>query len=472
MTKDGTSLAVDPIQLISSLFALLPLPVAITDNHGKIILANSSFTDTFAEIGNLDALPHHELEVAGGGTYEIETVPLNDQGLKIAYGVNITNEVLLRRQMVHMEKMAAIGRLVSGVAHELNNPLAGILGYAQLAARADLDPATRRMIDVILVQAERAGKIVQNFLSLAAKNEPKRVAFRLNDIVRNVVQLREYEESVDNIVIRLDLSDDLPPATGDPGQIEQVLLNLVVNAEDAIADVQGQPGVIQIRSAMEDGNIHLSVTDNGSGIRARDMAKIFDPFFTTKDKNSGTGLGLSICAEIVKDHGGELYAWSTYGSGSTFTVEMPVRASAMEEEARPETVGSGESLRGKSILVIDDEVHITELISDVLVRYGAEIEVAGSGVKALERLKDGSYDVVVCDQRMPGLSGQRLYRLVESLNPKLQHRFLFVTGDVVNAQTRRFFTQEGVQYIRKPFRIQDLVDAIEGVLTENQLQGS
>lgn len=332
---------------------------------------------------------------------------MNDQGLKIAYGVNITNEVQLRRQMVHMEKMAAIGRLVSGVAHELNNPLAEILGYAQLAARSDLDPATRRMIDVILVQAERAGKIVQNFLSLAAKNEPKRVAFRLNDIVRNVVQLREYEESVDNIVIRLDLSDDLPPATGDPSQIEQVLLNLVVNAEDAIADVQGQPGVIQIRSAMEDGNIPLSVTDNGSGIRARDMAMIVGPFFTTKDKNSGTGLGLSICAEIVKDHGGELYAWSTYGSGSTFTVEMPVRASVMEEEARPETVGSGESLRGKSILVIDDEVHITELISDVLVRYGAEIEVAGLGVKALERLKDGSYDVVVYDQRMPGLSGQR-----------------------------------------------------------------
>lgn len=472
MTREGTGRAADPIQLLSSLFSLLPVPVAIVDDQGTIVLANSSFSETFAGAQNLQHLSQHELEVLGRGTYEIETVPLNDQGLKIAYAVNITNEVQLRQQIVHMEKMAAIGRLVSGVAHELNNPLAGILGYAQLAARSDLDAPTRRMVDVILTQSERAGRIVQNFLSLASKSEPRRIAFRLNDVVRNVVQLREYEVSVDDITVRLDLSEDLPAGTGDPSQIEQVLLNLVVNAEDAITQVQGRSGIIQIRTTLEEGRIQLSVTDNGSGIRAGDMAKIFDPFFTTKGKNSGTGLGLSICAEIVKDHGGELYAWSTYGGGSTFTLELPVSQVVQEEKSGPAAAGGGESLRGKSILVIDDEIHITELIFDVLVRHGANIEVASSGLKALERLKQGSYDVIVCDQRMPGLSGQRLYRLVESLNPKLQHRFLFVTGDVVNPHTKRFFLQEGVQYLRKPFRIQELVEAIEGVLIGNQLQGS
>src|SRR5436190_17685884 len=177
MTREGTGLATDPSRLVSSLFALIPIPVAIVDADGRIVLSNSAFSDLFANIQSIDSIPHHELELPGRGIYELETVPLNEQGMKIVYAAEITNEVQLRRQVVHLEKMAAIGRLVSGVAHELNNPLAGILGYAQLVTRCELDPSARRMIDVILTQSERAGKIVQNFLSLAAKTEPKRVAF-------------------------------------------------------------------------------------------------------------------------------------------------------------------------------------------------------------------------------------------------------------------------------------------------------
>ena len=392
--------------------------------------------------------------------------------MKIVYASEITNEVQLRRQVVHLEKMAAIGRLVSGVAHELNNPLAGILGYAQLVSRCELDPTARRMVEVILSQAERAGKIVQNFLSLAAKTEPKRIAFDLNDTIRNVIQLREYQENVDNIRITCDLPDGLPYAWGDPHQMEQVFLNLIVNAEDAIADVERRAGAIHIKTSSEGTRFQVTVTDNGSGIHARDMARIFDPFFTTKDKQRGTGLGLSICAEIVKDHGGELYAWSTYGTGSTFTLELPIRPEIEPEQVQPVRSSEGQCLRGKQIIVIDDEIHITELIFDVLARQGARIDLANSGIEALEQIKKKNYDVIICDQRMPGVSGQRLYRLVESLNADLRHRFLFVTGDVVNAQTKRFFTQAGVQYIRKPFRIHELVDAIEGLLSRTQPLGS
>jgi CheY-like chemotaxis protein len=273
---------------------------------------------------------------------------------------------------------------------------------------------------------------------------------------------------VDNIVVTTDLSEDLPYAWGDPHQMEQVFLNLVVNAEDAITDIQRRPGAIQIKTFVDGGRIQVTVTDNGGGIHARDMARIFDPFFTTKDKHRGTGLGLSICAEIVKDHGGELYAWSTYGSGSTFTLELPIRHEIEPEAVQPVRSSEGQCLRGKQILVIDDEVHITELIFDVLARQGARIDLANSGVEALEQIKKKNYDVIVCDQRMPGVSGQRLYRLVESLNADMRNRFLFVTGDVVNAQTKRFFAQAGVQYIRKPFRIQELVEAIEGLLSRSQ----
>src|SRR5438477_6748181 len=215
MTKEGTGLAADLTPLISGLFALIPIPVAVVATDGKVVLSNSAFSDLFQGTQNIQGLPHHELEIAGRGIYELETVPLNEEGLKIVYATEITNEVQLRRQVVHLEKMAAIGRLVSGVAHELNNPLAGILGYAQLVSRTELDPATRRMTDVILTQAERAGKIVQNFLSLAAKTEPKRIAFDLNDAIRNVVQLREYPERVDNIVVTTDFGSDLPYAWGD-----------------------------------------------------------------------------------------------------------------------------------------------------------------------------------------------------------------------------------------------------------------
>jgi signal transduction histidine kinase/ActR/RegA family two-component response regulator len=468
MITEGAGVAIDRTQLISSLFALIPVPVAVIDSTGSIVLSNSAFADLFHDIPNIQSVPHHELELPGRGIYELETVPLNDQGMKIIYALEITNEAQLRRQVVHLEKMAAIGRLVSGVAHELNNPLAGILGYAQLVSRCELDPSTRRMTDVILTQAERAGKIVQNFLSLAAKTEPKRIAFDLNDSIRNVIQLREYQESVDNIVVTAELSDDLPYAWGDPHQMEQVFLNLVVNAEDAIADTQRRPGAIQIKTSVEGGHIQVTVTDNGNGIHARDMARIFDPFFTTKDKHRGTGLGLSICAEIVKDHGGELYAWSTYGSGTTFTLELPIHRQIEPEQAQPARLSEGQCLRGKQILVIDDEIHITELIFDVLTRQGARIDLANSGVDALEQIKKKNYDVIVCDQRMPGLSGQRLYRLVESLNSELRHRFLFVTGDVVNAQTKRFFAQAGVECLRKPFRIHELVEAIEGLINRSQ----
>src|SRR5438046_8651346 len=154
---------------------------------------------------NINTLPHNKLEVPGNVTYELEPVPLKDQGMKIVFAQEITNEVQLRRQAVHLEKMAAIGRLVSGVAHELNNPLAGIFGYAQLLSRGELDPSIRRMVDVVLNQAERAGKIVQNFLTLAAKTEPKRTAFDLNQTIRNVAQLREYQANVESIIITTDL---------------------------------------------------------------------------------------------------------------------------------------------------------------------------------------------------------------------------------------------------------------------------
>ena len=459
MSKDGTTLAVEPASLVGSLFALLPIPVAIIDSQGQIVMSNSTFNDFFPNTSNVNRIPRHEVPVNGTSTFDFEAVPLTDQGLSIFIGRETTNEAQLRQQLVHMEKMSAIGRLVSGVAHELNNPLAGIVGYAQLLGRAELDPSAARMVDVLRKQAERAGRIVQNFLSLATKTEPDKRSFDLNGVIENVLLLREYDHSVADIIISQELAVGLPKAFGDPGQVEQVVLNLIVNAEDAVQSAEGRVGEIQVRTHVLNERIRLEVCDNGSGIHSHDMSRIFEPFYTTKGNpngGGGTGLGLNICAEIVKDHGGEPYAWSNYGTGSTFTLEMPVKAVApitpIVQKKAP-----GSLLNGKSIMVIDDEVTITELIDDLLTRYGANVDFFNSGADAFDQLCVKSYDVIVCDQRMPGVNGQNLYRMVESLNPEMARRFLFVTGDVLNERTKQFFAKTGTRYLRKPFRLDDLL---------------
>jgi signal transduction histidine kinase len=440
--------------------------VAIVDSGNRIVMSNSHFNELFPGSKSIKDIPHHEVRV-DGAAFDFELMPLTDDGLSAFVGHETTMEVQLREQLVHMEKMGAIGRLVSGVAHELNNPLAGVVGYAQLLSRAELDPSTRRMVEVLRTQAERAGRIVQNFLSLASKTQAEKRAFDLNDIIRNVLQLREYDHSVRNILVSPDLATDLPSSIGDSNQIEQVILNLMINAEDAVATSEDLQAEILIRTHMLNDQIRLEVSDNGAGIRSRDMGRIFEPFFSTKvasTTGSGTGLGLNICAEIVKDHGGELYAWSTYGTGSTFTMELPAASIPVEVSIPQRTRSDATALLGKSVMVVDDEVTITELIDEFLVRCGASVDFYNSGSEAFDRLCVQSYDAIVCDQRMPGVNGQSLYRMVEALDPDLASRFIFVTGDVLNDRSRQFFKQTGRDYLRKPFKLEDLLSAVESVL--------
>ena len=234
----------------------------------------------------------------------------------------------------------------------------------------------------------------------------------------------------------------------------------MINAEDAVATFEGRQGEILIRTHVLNGQVRLEVSDNGAGIRSRDMGRIFDPFFSTKAASpggSGTGLGLNICAEIVKDHGGELYAWSTYGTGSTFTVELPVASVQSEKETPPGVRSDSNALAGKSVMVVDDEVTITELMDEYLVLCGAKVEFFNSGSDAFDRLCVQSYDAIVCDQRMPGLNGQSLYRMVESLDPELASRFIFVTGDVLNDRSRQFFAQTGRPVPEKAFPLRGTV---------------
>ena len=457
MTKDGTALALDSAQLISSMFALLPVPVAIMDDRGRLLLANSSFSDTFQGLANISIDSQREIEVIGRGTFQIQALPLNEQGFKVVFATEVSDQARLHKQISHLEKMAAVGRVLTGVAHELGTPLADIASYAILMERANLTPEVRLMVGNMLTKAERATCLVQNLLTLAGITAPKRVSVDLNAVVRETLDRRGRRQRMGQFEVTLDLDSNLPKAVGDPAQIEQVVLALLINAEDSIADAQNRrPGSIQIRSCVRTGRIQLHVCDNGYG---RDAAHIFE--------SNENGVGLNICAEIVKDHGGELYAWSSYGGGSSLTLELPTYLQDSEAGA-----GLGRCLRGKNVVVVDDEIHIAEFVYDVLTRHGARVEIANSGSEAYEKIRNRHFDLIVCDQHMPGLSGQSLYRLLESGDPGSSGRFLFMTGDVAAADNRQFYAQNGIQILRKPFRIQELLESVEQLFNRNQQPGS
>ena len=280
----------------------------------------------------------------------------------------------------------------------------------------------------------------------------------LNQILQKTIQSREHRRNAE-MSLTMEMAKDLPHVSIDPYQIEHVLLRLIANAEEGIRSNDGTPGQIQVKSALQGDRIQVTVTDNGCGIHAHEMAGIFD--------HESTRIGLNIAAEIVKDHGGDLYAWSSFGKGSVFTMELPL-AEAGHQEELPADTSEHQPLYGKRILVIDDDLHITALLYDILTMQGAEIDDANSGEEAIGKIHGKPYDLFICDQRMPDLSGEQLFHAIEPLG--IQCRFLFVTGDVVNEDTMEFLRQTGVAYIRKPFKSAELVNAVETVINRSQRQ--
>jgi two-component system NtrC family sensor kinase len=271
-----------------------------------------------------------ELEILRGtgiaGKFSANLSPMRDeQGIVTSIVVvltDITDSAVLRDKLVHAEKMAAVGQLVSGVAHEVNNPLTAILGFADLLLEnPELPETARKDLRVILQEAQRTKQIVQNLLSFARQMPPQRSAVQLNSILRRTIQLRSYDFTSHGIEVIEHLDEQLPEVMGDAHQLQQVFLNILNNAYDAVHEV-GRPARIEIMSTKAGDAVEVSFRDNGNGISHPD--KIFDPFFTTKEVGKGTGLGLSICYGIVKEHGGEILCHNNLGgNGATFIVRLP-----------------------------------------------------------------------------------------------------------------------------------------------------
>jgi two-component system NtrC family sensor kinase len=393
---------------------------------------------------------------------------------------DITAQRMIQSKMLQTEKMAALGQLVSGIAHELNNPLTSIQGYAQLLLSRRT--ATERGADAkrISQEAERAGRIVKNLLLFSRETKAESRAVHLNDVVERTLSLRAYELKLQNIEVNLTLDPDLPQALADAAQLQQAVLNLIVNAEQAIAtgrDDETVPGHIQIRTRRLEGNrLQLEVMDDGPGIPPEIVSRIFDPFFTTKPPGVGTGLGLSIVYGIVREHGGEVAADNLTGRGAALSLELPAihgmgfQAASKKLAAGPRPrneatrAGAGLASSTRNILIVEDEPTVAELISEVMIDEGHHVDILLDSRAALGRLEHNKYSLVICDLKMPYVDGSNLYRtLVRRANP-MQHKLLFVTGDTMGTRTLEFLKSCGLPYLAKPFLVDELKDAVRRAL--------
>jgi len=361
-------------------------------------------------------------------------------------------------QLVQAEKMSAMGELVSGVAHELNNPLAGVIGYSQLLLGEEVSERTRRGLDRINREAQRCKRIVQNLQVFARKHLPQKNYIGINGILQSTIELRSYQLQVDNVEVISALQEDLPKTMADFHQLQQVFMNLIINAHHAIKHA-GRVGRIEVESGEQHGQIVVRISDNGCGIPQENLGKIFDPFFTTKEVGQGTGLGLSICYGIIQEHRGRIYATSRPDEGSTITVELPILQPSEETaeaerpaEAEPEPLPAG-TARVTNILVIDDEPSIVDILHETLRKDGHRVDTASNGKTALRKLKAQQYDVIISDLRMPGMGGEDLYESVRAISPEMARRIIFSTGDVANESTRAFLERTGNPYLQKPFEL-------------------
>lgn len=379
----------------------------------------------------------------------------------VVYIQDVTEKRLLTQKLIQSDKLSSLGELVSGVAHELNNPLTGIMCFSELLLEERLGESAESKLRKINDASHRCKKIIENLLTFARWKRPEKNYDDVNRIIRESVEFRAYQLSMDNIELKLDLSGEVPGTMIDASQIQQVFLNLINNARDAIRE-KGPSGRIEITSRLAAGKIIVSITDTGKGFSEEVANRLFDPFFTTKDVGKGTGLGLSISYGIINEHGGNIYASSRPWIGTTFVVELPV----VEEDgfcfngscgpARSERV----SVQGMRSLVLDDEEIVLDLLADSLAGFGFEVDKCSSAEDALKKISGSRYDLIISDIKMPGLGGKGFYREVEKVSPEALKKIIFISGDSMGAETLEFLEAIGNPSLKKPFTIDELSEAV------------
>jgi PAS domain S-box-containing protein len=374
----------------------------------------------------------------------------------------------LQQELDLTSRLASIGQLAAGVAHEINNPLTGVIGFSHLLMSRDIPDDMKQDLRVINSEAQRVAKIVENLLTFAHQRKPGREYVDINSIIARVLELRAYEMNVNNIEVETQLAPDLPYTMADAGQLQQVFLNIVLNAEHFMTRAHNR-GKLLVKTEIIDDNIRASFTDNGAGISKENLDKVFNPFFTTREVGSGTGLGLSICHGIITQHKGKIYAQSELGQGATFIVELPIVDDSAQEGQAEVTKEEPQKPKGAKILVVDDEPAILTLLHRLLTQCGHNVETINNANSALDRLKTERYSLILLDIKMPGMSGVELYRHIEAIAPALTRRVMFITGDVLETATRDFLDRTKAPHITKPINIEILKKTINHALNQTQV---
>jgi len=379
----------------------------------------------------------------------IEKVRLYEETCRAYEDLRRTQE-----QLLQSEKMSAVGQLISGVAHELNNPLTAILGYAQLLESEGLQDRASDFVRKLFKQAQRTHRVVQNLLSFARQRKPQKQQVDICKVIDETLALRDYDLKVNDITLERDLAPALPAVTADPHQLEQVFLNIINNAVDAMLE-SGQAGKLKVRVFAQDGHVHAEFQDSGPGIQ--EPNRIFDPFYTTKSVGKGTGLGLSICYGIVKEHGGDISARNCPEGGAILEVRLPAAHRAETTESTAPAQRREVAIDGR-ILLVDDEEAVLEFERDVLSGAGANVVTLMNAEEVKARMLGEKFDALIINGKMPGgWSASDIYRWLQESCPGMEKRLLLTFSSVAEPETRAFLQENNVPCLVKPFEVADLI---------------
>jgi two-component system NtrC family sensor kinase len=423
----------------------------------------------------------------GARTRHISIYPIfdarGDVQAVVEYARDVTQMKAAQARLMQAEKLSALGELTAGVAHELNNPLTSILGFVQLLQRSELSERQTAYLNTILDEGKRAGRIVRSLLTFARRQEPEKKMLDINTILEETMTLIAYQLRVSGVKVEKDFDPDLPKTAADPYQMQQVCVNIINNAQQAMHEANGggtltvrtapvlRPGgdarnsslnLQEIPDSTLEGWIRIEFSDDGPGIPPELLARIFDPFFTTKSAGKGTGLGLSVCHGIMRDHDGHIWAESAPGHGALFVLELPVRSARKSESRRAGSDRLPELPPGE-VLVVDDEENTLHLMSELLAQHDQHVETACDGEEVKAKIASGHYDLILSDVRMPGFGGDTLYAYLKERRPELVNRLIFITGDTASAQTRAFLRQAGRPVVEKPFEVAELLRVMRNV---------
>jgi PAS domain S-box-containing protein len=492
-------------QIMQAIFEGTSDAIFVKDMQGRYVMINSAGarvfgkapgevigmndTELFADASACHIIEHDRQVMISGETRiyeEIGTVlgqtrtylstkaPHRDHQGNIIGIIGISRDITERKQaeeqfqrqrdaLYQSEKLATMGQLLAGVAHELNNPLSVVMGHAALLQQSVRNKRQKERAEKIVQAAERCARIVNNFLALARQRPPERHPVQVNTVVREAVELLAYPLRVDSVEVVWALAEEVPVLRADAHQLHQVVVNLVANAHQAMREAAG-PRRLTVATGVSPGGerVWVEVRDTGPGIAAELEERIFEPFFTTKPPGVGTGLGLSLCQGIIEGHGGRIRVVRGEGSGAVFRLELPVTESGGAEPV----AGGGAPvvMRGARILVVDDEPGIAGVLAEVLQLDGHVVETVGNGEAALGKLAVGGYELILSDIRMPELDGPSLYWELERRDPRLLRRMIFLTGDTLSPGTREFLEKTGAPCLAKPFALNEVREIVQQVL--------